>query len=377
MSKRRRRSASAQGCLLILLVLLCLVGFVGAAGMLLVPDLAAQQFGAPSPDLSITQRYLGAAQLLLNKSDLLEPRDPAGNPETFSIRLGETANSVAARLEENGLLRSGESFRTYLVYSGLDKQIQAGDYTLSAAMTPIEIAQQLLDATPQEVEFNILPGWRAEEIAAALPTSGLKISPDEFLKSVYSTHPQGWQGNGSQEGYLLPGPYKFNRNANADELVDAFLNQFNQQVTDELRQQYSSRGLNLQQAVILASIVQREAVLKDEQPMIASVFYNRLNANMKLDSDPTVQYALGYNQDHQTWWTNPLSVDDLKINSPYNTYQNPGLPPGPISNPSLSSLRAVAYPAESPYFYFRAACDGSGRHSFARTYQEQLNNACP
>ncbi len=98
---------------------------------------------------------------------------------------------------------------------------------------------------------------------------------------------------------------------------------------------------------------------------------------MKLDSDPTVQYALGYNPQKNTWWTNPLSLADLKINSPYNTYLYPDLPPGPIANPELAALQAVAFPAESPYFYFRAACDGSGTHVFAVTFEEHVNNACP
>jgi UPF0755 protein len=160
-------------------------------------------------------------------------------------------------------------------------------------------------------------------------------------------------------------------------VLKTFVDGFDEALTDSIRKGYANHDLSLAQAVTLASIVQREAILPEEQPMIASVFYNRLAAGMKLDSDPTVQYALGYNTKQRTWWTNPLSTDDLKINSPYNTYQVPNLPPGPISNPSLSALQAVAYPAQSPYYYFRAACDGSGRHEFARTYEEHLNNACP
>jgi UPF0755 protein len=98
---------------------------------------------------------------------------------------------------------------------------------------------------------------------------------------------------------------------------------------------------------------------------------------MKLDSDPTVQYALGHNENQGTWWTNPLTVQDLQEISPYNTYIYPGLPPGPISNPGLSALQAVASPAETPYFYFRARCDGSRMHLFAATYEEHLLNQCP
>jgi UPF0755 protein len=131
------------------------------------------------------------------------------------------------------------------------------------------------------------------------------------------------------------------------------------------------------QAVTLASIVQREAVVADERPQIASVFLNRLHAGMKLDTDPTVQYALGFNPIQGTWWTNPLNATDLQVDSPYNTYIYTGLPPGPIANPSLSALRAVAFPAETPYYFFRARCDDSGLHDFAVTFEEHLQNGCP
>jgi UPF0755 protein len=107
------------------------------------------------------------------------------------------------------------------------------------------------------------------------------------------------------------------------------------------------------------------------------VFYNRLASGSRLASDPTVQYALGYNQNQGTWWTNPLSLQDLQVDSLYNTYIYNGLPPAPISNPGLAALRAVAFPAQTPYFYFRAACDGSGRHLFAQTYEEHVANECP
>ena len=127
----------------------------------------------------------------------------------------------------------------------------------------------------------------------------------------------------------------------------------------------------------LASIVQREAVDRDEMPMIASVFYNRLEISMKLETDPTVQYALGYNSAQNSWWTTPLTYTHLEVLSPYNTYIYSGLPPTPIANPSLAALQAVAFPAQTPYYYFRAACDGSGTHNFSETYEQHLQYACP
>ena len=137
------------------------------------------------------------------------------------------------------------------------------------------------------------------------------------------------------------------------------------------------QGLTTQEAVILASIIEREAVIEDEMPMIASVYLNRIKSGMLLNADPTVQYALGYNITQETWWTNPLSKEDLNAASSYNTYIQPGLPPGPICNPGINALKAVAFPAQTPYFYFRASCDGSNRHLFSETLQEHIDNACP
>jgi UPF0755 protein len=148
-------------------------------------------------------------------------------------------------------------------------------------------------------------------------------------------------------------------------------------LSPEMRAGFARQGLDVYQAVTLASIVQREAVKSEEQPSIASVFLNRLAAGMRLETDPTIQYALGFDAVTNSWWKSPLLVDDLAIQSPYNTYQNSGLPPGPISNPSLSALQAVAYPAQTPYYFFRARCDGSGLHNFSETFDQHLKNGCP
>jgi UPF0755 protein len=148
-------------------------------------------------------------------------------------------------------------------------------------------------------------------------------------------------------------------------------------LTVELQDGFSRQGLNVYQAVTLASIIEREAIVDEEMPLIASVFFNRLAIGMKLETDPTIQYALGYNLSQNTWWTNPLTLSDLEVDSPYNTYLHPGLPPGPICNPGLAALQAVAFPAQTPYYYFRARCDGSGLHSFAETFEQHIQNACP
>ena len=246
-------------------------------------------------------------------------------------------------------------------------------------MPPTQIAQKLQDATPTQVKFIILPGWRLEEIAAIMPTSGLHITPDQFIQAAqtpsasYDFLPSG----ASAEGFLFPGQYILPRSIEVDQLVQLFINNASLALSSDMQAGFKRQNLTVYQAVTLASIVQREAIVPEEQPTIASVFLNRLAAGMPLETDPTIQYALGYNPGLKTWWKVPLSSDDLAVSSPYNTYQNRGLPPGPISNPSLSALQAVANPAQTPYYYFRARCDNSSLHSFSETYQQHLENGCP
>jgi UPF0755 protein len=349
---------------------------------LAIPRRAAQTFGLPSSHLDTPEQLYYATLLILQEQSLTRPVNPSGSPRPFRIELGEPTASVIQRLYDDGFIASADAFRNYLLYSGLDTSLQAGDYRLSQAMNAIEIAHELQDATPEHVTFRILRGWRLEEIAAALPTSGLDISPDEFLTSariprngyIFS---DSLPPHATLEGFFFPDTYELTRTLTLEDFIRVSLDNFQAHLTPDLVSGFKDQGLDIYSAVTLASIVEREAVVDDEMPLIASVFYNRLAAGMKLDSDPTVQYALGFNQAQATWWTNPLSLDDLRSNSPYNTYIYPGLPPGPIDNPGEMALRAVAFPESSPYLYFRAACDGSGRHVFAETFEEHMANACP
>lgn len=380
-TRRRRRSISPGLVALVSLIVMCLVVVFIASILYFIPLQAEQAFGPASPRLSAVQRINYSVQLMLNRTSLNTPVNPEKTETPFEIRLGESVGSISDRLVENGLIKNSVTFQTYLVYTGIDTKLQAGKYKLSPAMTPIELARQLQDATPQEVSFGVLPGWRMEEIAAALPTSGLLVTPDEFLAAAQNVKLAPSLESevnlaASLEGFFFPGTYTFRRDISAGEMVLGMVSEFNHQITPELKAGFSKQGLSVYQAVALASLIQREAVVEEEQPVIASVFFNRLAQGMKLDSDPTVQYALGYNQEQKTWWTNPLSTQDLQIDSPYNTYRYAGLPPGPIDNPSLSALRAVAFPEKTDFFYFRARCDGSHRHVFSKTYDEHVQNAC-
>ena len=378
----KRRPSCLVYLTLITLFALCVMAILVVIVTLAIPRRAAQTFGLPSNHLGTTDQLYYATLLVLQEQSLTRPLDPTGSPRPFRVELGEPTATVIQRLYDEGFIASAEAFRTFLLYSGLDTSLQAGEYRLSQAMNAIQIAHELQDATPEHVTFHILAGWRLEEIAAALPTSGLDISPEEFLASARIPRngyafSQGLPTQATLEGFFFPDTYEMTRTLTLEGFIRVTLDNFQAHLTPELVGGFSSHGLDIFAAVTLASIVEREAVVDDEMPMIAGVFYNRLAAGMKLDSDPTVQYALGFNTTQSTWWTNPLSLENLEIDSPYNTYKYPGLPPGPIASPGASALKAVAFPESSPYLYFRAACDGSGRHVFAKTFEEQVANACP
>ncbi len=357
-----------SSCFIILLIVLCAFLAFGAWNISKIPKDAEAIFGPASPNLNTNQKFLLSWRLIQGEQNLTSPVNPFSTEIPFSISLGESPTSVANRLEDEGIIPNSSIFRDYLIYTGLDTQIQAGNYVLSPAKPARDIAYALLDATPTEVPFAVLAGWRLEEIAESLPSSGLDIPPEIFLDKAQ---------NENLEGYLLPGIYIVPRTISATELLDILSTAFEDALTDELQTGFTNQYLTIEEAVRLASIVEREAVVDNEKPIIASVFLNRLAIGMRLEADPTVQFAVGYNPSQETWWTNPLSSADLQFNSPYNTYLYGGLPPGPICNPSIDSLRAVAFPAQTPYYYFRATCDNSGLHNFAETYDQHLGNACP
>jgi len=371
---KQRRSCIPVALLVFMLAVIGLVALAVA-----VPAMAWQSFGAPGPSLNSWQRFSYALDLVWNAGDLTQPRDPAGVGQVFIIQPGESVRSISYRLEQAGLIRNAQTFRSYLLWTGLDTIIQTGTYRLSPAQTGRDIAQMLKSTTLTEVTFSVLPGWRLEEIAASLPTSGLNITPAAFMAAVSAPvdAPDFIPSGATAEGFLSPGKYTLARSTSAEQLVFVLLQNFSSGLTPELKSGLTSHGLTVFQAVTMASIIQREAVVADEMPIIASVFYNRLAVNMRLQTDPTVQYALGYDTAHATWWTTPLSLDDLKIDSPYNTYLHDGLPPGPISNPGLAALQAVAAPATSNYLYFQARCDKSGLHNFAVTLLQHQQNNCP
>jgi UPF0755 protein len=224
---------------------------------------------------------------------------------------------------------------------------------------------------------TIPEGWRSEEIAQYLETAGV-VKAADFMSVVSGRSADGGlplpAGAPSFEGYLFPDTYDFGKDPTPQQVVRTFVDQYEQRVGEAIRAEARTRGLSPHQLVTLASIVEREAARAEERPQIAAVFHNRLDRGMPLQADPTTQYALipfGTLTD-RGYWKQALTTADLEVDSPYNTYKVNGLPPGPIANPGLASIRAAAMPADGTWLYFVAR--GDGAHLFADTLDGHLRN---
>jgi UPF0755 protein len=283
---------------------------------------------------------------------------------------------VAARLAEAGIITDADLFRLYIRYHGVDASLEAGNFELRRNMPMEEIAEALQKARMEEVTVTILPGWRAEETAEMLDRENIMpgdaflalVRQGTFAYAVLADRPEG----SSLEGYLFPETYRLPAQATALDLVERMLKTFDQRLSPEMRQAIRQQGLTIYKAVTLASIVQREGVVAQEYPIIADVYLNRIENGIFLQADPTFQYARGYDAASDKWWAGFDIEDVALVQSPYNTYLNPGLPPGPICNPSQAALEAVAFPADTNYLFFFAK--GDGTHAFAVTYEEHLAN---
>jgi len=330
---------------------------------------------------AITLVLRGADQALkasIDGLDVAAPALPAGEARLFSVKEGESAVEIAARLEEQGLIRSAALFRLLAAYYGVSSSLEAGEYELQRDMTTTQIINKLHRGLVKTEMVTIPEGWRLEQVAEVLEKRGL-YNREEFreaCKRASFGYPflDERPADATLEGYLFPDTYFVSPKTDAESFVRRMLQTFDERFTVAMRQQAADRGMTIHQVITLASIVEREAALPEERPLIAGIFLNRLKAGMALDADPTVQYALASNAASQAaygYWKE-LSQEDLSIDSPYNTYRYGGLPPGPICSPGLASIQAVLDPEASDYLYFVAREDGS--HAFATTLEEHIQN---
>ena len=367
----------------IFLVIILIGAILLAIGLFYISYQTRQIFGFPAKSLNPISTLKQSVLLYQGREKMLAAAKGNGLfEEKVTIQPDENVQQMCDALEQTNMVVSGDLTCTYLAYSGKDRKIQPGNYTVPAGLNAISVADLVSDVTKRDKQFILYAGWRMEEVAEMVDNLGLSFNSSDFLKfvtaptEVYREQMQIPQGK-SLEGYLFPGSYSMKPDITLEEFIAELLVRFKTTIlTEEFNRDLQASGLSLHQAVTMASIIQRETLAEEEMPTIASVFYNRLAIDMFLQTDPTVQYALGYDSQTGTWWKSMLTYADLEVNSPYNTYRNPGLPPGPISNPGLAALKAAVAPGETEFLFFRAKCDGSMTHNFSKTYEEHLNLGC-
>lgn len=311
----------------------------------------------------------GAASFYLGKeSKAVDPDSTSFLSVT--IPSGTGTEGIAGILEENKLISNTMVFKLQSKMKGYEGKYKAGEYSLSPGMSMEEMMQILIAGSADTVRFTIPEGYDIKRTTEKLASEGL-INAEVFVKEIetgqfdYKFLVDAPAGASRLEGYLFPETYDIFTTANEHDILDKMLYQFNKVFTEEYYSRAEELGMSVNEVITLASIIEREARVPEDRPIIASVFYNRLAIGMPLQSCATVQYILGEQKP-------VLSTKDTRIESPYNTYLIAGLPPGPIASPGAESIHAALYPEKTDYLYFLAKGDGS--HAFSTTYAQFLKD---
>lgn len=303
--------------------------------------------------------FLGLLGFGWYKEGLL-PTDKSDNkPIIFVIEPGSSVSSISRNLENQKLIRNRLVFYLEVKLKGLEKKIQYGDFRLSRQMSASEIAKELTHGT-LDVWVTIIEGMRTEEVANVLAKK-LDLPESVFIENAKS-----------KEGYLFPDTYLMPKNTTVQYALTILQNNFDNKINSSIKQRIAKTGLSFHEALTLASLLEREAQSFNDKQIIAGILFNRLELDMPLQVDATVQYALGYSNKEHSWWRKNITLNDLKIDSYYNTYLYSGLPPGPIANPGLESILAVAESKSTDYLYY--ITDDSGQMHYAKTLDGHNKN---
>ncbi|MDR1942324.1 MAG: endolytic transglycosylase MltG [Endomicrobium sp.] len=273
----------------------------------------------------------------------------------ISVKNGETARSVSLKLKEKNLILSANLFLCWVKASGAASKIKAGYYEFSSKDGMFKILSELKNGSSSLVKFTVPEGSSIKQ-TAEIVAQKVFIDKDAFIKTAQDL---------KAEGYLMPETYYVDPTSTQEQIIALMQAEFDKKVTPEMRARAGEIGVSLQDVVIIASIVEKEAVNPKERPVIAAVFYNRLKKKIRLESCATVLYAMGVSKAR-------LTLEDTKFDSPYNTYRHAGLPPGPICSPGIESIKAALYPANTGSLFF--VSQGNGSHLFAADLQEHVQN---
>ncbi len=313
---------------------------------------------------------------------LLDPVAPEATDQYTLVDIPSGANTeiITAILYDEGLIQNELAFRVFVHQHDLAQGFIAGQYELSPAMDLEQIVRKIQsgDVYVETVWFTIPEGYTIEQIAGTLEQQGL-IQGEQFLE--IAAHPPSELKEKHAflqeldhadikydlEGYLFPDTYEIYTDTGLNDIIEMMLRRTDQIINQEYRQRMEEKGLSLHEILTIASLVEREARVDHERSLIAGVIYNRLEIDQLLQIDATIQYILGETKEF-------LTYDDLEVDSPYNTYQYAGLPPGPIAAPGEASIKAALYPEDSDYYFYNYKYDDSGEHYFSHSYEEHLQN---
>ncbi len=297
----------------------------------------------------------------------------------FVIRHGQGINQISYRLRRQGIIDSSFVFETYVYLKGAEDKFKAGEYDLPQVANIKRLTEIFMAGQPaKEWRLTVPEGWTAKDIAYKLENLG-KFQAEEFLEAVGVGQPDnhftfdisGYDfladkpADANLEGYLFPDTYRFFNHASVDDVVRKMLDNFGKKLTPQMRRDIKRQHKTIFEIITLASIVEREAKFDRDRPIIAGIFWKRLELGMPLQADSTLNYITGKK-------TPAVSAKDLKLDSPYNTYKYRGLPPGPIGNPGLDAIKAAIYPQKTDYLYFLT--DSHGNVYYAKTFEEHVRN---
>jgi UPF0755 protein len=324
----------------------------------------------------------GAIGLWWYVGQALQPVSAAGEPRSIQISPGTGTMQIAQTLEREGLIRNARVFTYYLKYKKQGDKFQAGEYVMTPGITVDAIIDTLnkgLIVKEQGIKLTVPEGYTVRQIADKV-NQQFGLDPAIFMQTAqqhtgfsaqsFAQIPNNPQLRSRLEGYLFPETYEWKKDIKVEEMIDQMMLELDKKLgllPDNWSQTLSSQGHSFHQMMTIASLIEREAVLDEERPLISSVIHNRLKKGMPLQIDATVQYLFEKPKDR-------LFEKDLQMESPFNTYLHSGLPPGPIASPSLASIKAAIFPADSPYLFYVTKKDGTKGHFFAETFEQHQQN---
>ena len=286
----------------------------------------------------------------------------------IKIRDGMSTAEIAERLAEKDIIDSSLRFRLFARLYGYDDKFRPGSYTFTANMSDEEVFEKLLTGEKTVIRFTVPEGFGVKEIAERLSSLDL-VDKEDFLKAAADFAPYDYMRKRQNvfyaaEGFLFPDTYNVDSDIEIDEILRLMAGTLDDRLTKTMRTTAENMGLSIYDLITLASLVEREVRFPEDRPIVAQVLLKRLRLNMPLQTDATLQYLMDAPKEE-------VSIEDTQIDSPYNTYQHTGLPPGPIANPGMASIQAVLHPSDTDYLYFVA--DKLGHNHYAYTYEEHLN----